>query len=125
MNSVYEALEGEVALIQKTERREAISAFLKTLPAWLLERGATSSKKYHSGRDNGPGGLIYHTRAVVRVLTTILEEFPMYDYPESRDNLIAAAIVHDLAKYDTEGSRRFPTKNRRFTYPKSPAISPF
>ena len=91
---------------------------------------ASSTGKYHPDSDNGEGGLIRHTKAVTRFTVDLINKYehkgmgvkagrgeeynkdenglnydapfdkeydPIFDY---RDEMIAAAILHDIAKYD-------------------------
>lgn len=56
---------------------------------------ASSSGKYHPKFDRGYGGTARHTKAVVKTLTTFQEAYPKLDW----DCIYAAALLHDLAKY--------------------------
>jgi hypothetical protein len=94
MSTLYKSFTIELGYIYNDSLRDLIAGFVYSLPDWLCERGATSSNKYHSLHDRGPDGLIYHTRAVVRVLRAILEEFPQYDIEGSADLLYTSILPH-------------------------------
>jgi hypothetical protein len=101
-----ESLLPEIELIQDDQLRAIVLEFVEDRPDWLCDRASTSSGKYHPESENGPGGLIRHTKAVVVVLLDLMESLPQFDeYSKERDDLIAAAIIHDLAKYENEDSK--------------------
>lgn len=60
---------------------------------------ASSTGKYHPDFARGEGGTIRHTKAVVFILLTLLQTRPDID-DSLKDKLIAAAILHDMCKYD-------------------------
>jgi hypothetical protein len=96
---VQRALAEEVSLINDSLIRARVEEFLGIIPEWMADKAAAGSPKNHPAQDHGPGGLMRHTKTVVRVLQVLLNSLPQYDEPGSRDHLITAAIIHDLAKY--------------------------
>jgi hypothetical protein len=82
---------------------------------------ASTSGKYHPPCDLGEGGLIRHTKVVVRLVTTIMKMWPQYDGPDW-DILYISAILHDMCKATEQGQEhthadhplRMAEKIRRF-----------
>ena len=60
-----------------------------------VHEGASSTGKYHPEFSQGEGGLIRHTKAVVFILKELCNTRP----DMCTNNLIAAAILHDMKKY--------------------------
>lgn len=66
---------------------------------------ASSTGKYHPEFAKGDGGLVRHTKAVVKILTALQGARPSLDW----DAIYAAAILHDGWKYTN--SSKFTSKN--------------
>lgn len=99
----HEVFKDELALIKDDELRVAVANILLTAVAPRHEREpASSTGKYHPAFANGDGGLVRHTKEVVR-LTAMLAR-TLTDTQVMVDQLIAAAILHDMAKYPREDS---------------------
>jgi hypothetical protein len=70
-----------------------------------FEKPASSTGKYHPQFALGEGGLVRHTKAVVKLLQVIERARPSLNW----DCLYAAAILHDMWKYST--SSKWTTKD--------------
>ena len=91
----------ELDLIIDEDLRMAVKYFLNDrVPAYFWEIGASSSGKYHPVFSQNRGGLVRHTKAVVMFAEELLR---MSSYAfmkaEYKDYVIAACIIHDVAKY--------------------------
>lgn len=96
--------EEELALITDAELRTTVETILRTCVAERHEHEpASSTGKYHPAFANGDGGLVRHTKEVVR-LTAMLAR-TLNDEQTVYNSLIAAAILHDMAKYPREDVR--------------------
>ena len=95
-----ELLRRELDLIGDEALRKTVEGILRDIPDCMEHKPSSSSGKYHPDFDNEDGGNINHTKAVVRVLGTLLSEYESYEvYCIKVDNLYAAAILHDMMKY--------------------------
>lgn len=86
----------ELALIKD----EGVAMLVKETMSNIYGRNftgpASSSGKYHPAFDRGYGGTARHTKAVVLALTAFQGAYPDKDW----DCIYAAALLHDLAKYE-------------------------
>jgi putative nucleotidyltransferase with HDIG domain len=87
--------------ISDKKLRKLLEGYLLSLPDQLSELGASSSGKYHSTIENGPGGLFRHCRVVCGVIRTIAEAMG-----QSLDSEKVAAIIHDLGKYGVDATQK-------------------
>lgn len=85
----------ELALIENAMLREKIKDILLGVDPAHEYKPASSTGKYHPPLSLGEGGLIRHTKAVVKVIYNLAST---RDF--NRDNLVAAAILHDMHKYE-------------------------
>lgn len=94
-------LQKELDLIKNEEFKTIIKQILMDCSDALCFKPAASSGKYHPKHDLGDGGLLRHTKCVVRNIWTICKMWPQFDDTDNRDIMIAAAILHDVYKYDS------------------------
>lgn len=93
--------EKEINLIKEEEYRNFIHYYFENFcPAYFFEIGASSSGKYHPAFSQGTGGLVRHTKAVVKFAEELLR-MSSYAYmkDEYKDFVIMACILHDTCKY--------------------------
>lgn len=95
----------QLALIQSEYIREAVAKTLEKAPSYFWEMPASTSGKYHPVYSLGKGGLIRHTKAAIKIACCLLE-LNMYATlrRQSKDEIIAALILHDCAKKGLDGS---------------------
>ena len=86
----------ELNLIQNDQLRETVERILLTCDGKHNTEPASSTGKYHPPFAHDKGGLIRHTKAVVLLTETLCNT----DLSVNKDNMIAAAILHDMHKYD-------------------------
>lgn len=91
-------LNTELDLIQHEDIRTLTRAVLDAAPACFWSMPAATTGKYHPTISLGEGGLIRHTRAVVRLTCHLLTA--RGTDPEEREysTAVAAAILHDCCK---------------------------
>jgi hypothetical protein len=105
MGKVRDELSSCCAEIVNDSLRNAVLAYLDTVPDWMAERSASSTGKNHPEMSNGPGGLMRHTIAAFRVLRDLMDSLPQYDDVEYRSAYYAAIILHDTKKYVNESDK--------------------
>lgn len=102
----HEVFTEELNQISDEKLRSFVTEFLDTIvPKYFYHVPASSSGKYHPKQDLGEGGLVRHTKAVVRVALDLLrcEQF-VEDTSENRDITITACLLHDTFKNGVEDS---------------------
>lgn len=96
-------LDTEIALITNKGIRALVRATLDACPSCFWTMPAATTGKYHPAISLGEGGLIRHTRAVVRLCCHLCHMADIAPGTCDRDIILAAAILHDCCKkYDTE-----------------------
>ncbi|MBQ8899597.1 MAG: HD domain-containing protein [Akkermansia sp.] len=96
-------LNTEIALITNEDIRALVRATLDACPSCFWTMPAATTGKYHPAISLGEGGLIRHTRAVVRLACHLCDMEDIAPGTLDRDIILAAAILHDCCKkYDTE-----------------------
>lgn len=96
-------LDHEISLIQHAEIRELVRDVLDHCPACFWSMPAATTGKYHPAISLGEGGLIRHTKAVVRLTEHLLAMCGIENDDTEYSLALAAAILHDcVKKYDSE-----------------------
>ena len=95
--TLNELLSFEVAQIDDDEIRNFIKMTLDNVDPIHRIKPASSTGKYHPKYAAGEGGLIRHTKVVVRNIIELIRATPAIEC--EKDELIAAAIIHDMWKY--------------------------
>lgn len=92
--------EKELSWIKDDKIREQVSHVLKYVAPEFFQAPASSTGKYHPNYALGEGGLYRHTRAAVGIAKDILSLEWVQGKIDSngRDHIIAALILHDIAK---------------------------
>lgn len=92
----------ELSYIEDESIKTIVVAALEWFADEMDKTGpASSTGKYHPASDSGDGGLIRHTKTVVKYATSLLEmEREGSAVLEHKDEIVAAAILHDIAKFD-------------------------
>lgn len=94
---MIKGLEKELSLIKNKDVRMFTTFIVDNFPDYFEKIGASSSGKYHPKSDIGEGGLLRHTKNVVKVAH---ELFIIHDFTEyEQDIIIASLIVHDGFKH--------------------------
>ena len=80
----------------ETLRNSIIDILDNVVPDYFYEIPASSTGKYHPKYALGPGGLVRHTQAAVRIAADL---FVLTNYTDMhKDFIIAALILHDTFK---------------------------
>ncbi len=106
-------LDTEIDLIQHEDIRQLVRAVLDAAPACFWTMPAATTGKYHPAISLGEGGLVRHTRAVVRIACHLLDMQGIYPDERQYSIAIAACILHDCCKkWDTEKFTAFAHPRR-------------
>lgn len=95
--TLNELLSYEVAQIDDFDIREFVKKTLDTVDPIHRIKPASSTGKYHPKYASGEGGLIRHIKVTVRNVIELIRATPAVE--SEKDELIAAAILHDMWKY--------------------------
>lgn len=91
-----ETFKEELTLIESLEIREFAEECIKRSPDYIFEDcPSSSSGKYHPIEELGPDGTILHTK---KVFALAYELSRGLDCEHSRDEICAAALLHDMLK---------------------------
>lgn len=85
----------EIEQIVNLDLREKVRDILDKVDERHEHEPASSTGKYHPQFAHGDGGLIRHTKAVVLIASELCNTRPGIN----KDEIIAAAILHDMHKY--------------------------
>lgn len=106
-------LDTEIDLIQHEDIRQLVRATLDAAPACFWTMPAATTGKYHPAISLGEGGLVRHTRAVVRIAEHLLDMQGIYPEERQYSIALAACILHDCCKkWDTEKYTAFAHPRR-------------
>lgn len=95
-----ETFEEELNLISKPEIKEFTKACIKAAPDYIFEDcPSSSSGKFHPIEELGADGTILHTK---KVFALAYELSRGLDCEYSRDEICAAALLHDMLKQGVE-----------------------
>lgn len=95
--TLNELLSYEVAQIDDYNIRDFVKMTLDTVDPIHRIKPASSTGKYHPKYASGEGGLIRHIKVTVRNVIELIRATPAVE--SEKDELIAAAILHDMWKY--------------------------
>lgn len=95
------AFKTELGWIQDVKIRAFVEAALAGLPDYFFHVPASSTGKYHPQYATGEEGLVRHTKAAVMFAHELLGlEFWQQEFdPLTRDEILAALILHDGIKH--------------------------
>lgn len=93
----------ELETIEDTHLREFTRYALENAPKYFYTIGASASGKYHPKFSQGEGGLVRHTKAVLKFCNEFLNMSPYYELPTMwKDYARVACLLHDICKYGEE-----------------------
>lgn len=95
--TLNELLSYEVSQIDDYDIREFVKMTLDDVDPIHRIKPASSTGKYHPKYAAGEGGLIRHIKVTVRNVVELIRATPAVE--SEKDELIAAAILHDMWKY--------------------------
>lgn len=106
-------LDTEIALIQHEDIRLLVRAVLDAAPACFWSMPAATTGKHHPTISLGEGGLVRHTKAVVRIACHLLDMQGTFPGERQYSIALAACILHDCCKkWDTEKYTAFAHPRR-------------
>lgn len=95
--SWQEIFDQEIGSINATDVKILLDNVFDKIDVYHKEAPASSTGKYHPTCSNGKGGLVRHIKYVVALVKDLIRATP--EVENESDELIAAAILHDLLKY--------------------------
>lgn len=108
-----QSLDAEIALIHHEDIRLLVRATLDACPACFWSMPAATTGKHHPAISLGEGGLVRHTRAVVRIACHLLDMQGITPQERQYSIALAACILHDCCKkWDTEKYTAFAHPRR-------------
>lgn len=87
----------EISYIDSNDVKILLDTIFDRIGDYHKVAPASSTGKYHPTCSNGDGGLVRHIKYVVRLAFELIRATP--EIEEEKDEIIAAAILHDLMKY--------------------------
>jgi len=99
--------EKELSYIKSENLKKAAVHLIEQLPEYFFLVAASSTGKYHPKYALGDGGLLRHTKAVVRFAHELLEDPSIGDKYKSdeKDLMLIALMLHDGLKHGVEKSQ--------------------
>ena len=102
-----EIFKQELNYIKDQDIKDSLSIMIDTIPDYFFHIPASSTGKYHPSYATGDGGLLRHTKSVVRMA---IELFGIYKFSShTKDLIIMACLLHDTIKkgFEEEKYTRF------------------
>jgi hypothetical protein len=96
--------ETELSYIENEDIRKFTGMAIRELPDYFFKIPASTSRKYHPEFAAGEGGLVRHTKGVVRIAKELfrLEMFEYFSHLE-KDLILSSLILHDGIKAGVDG----------------------
>lgn len=93
-------LETEINYLKTAYIKQACEEMVKLLPNYFFDIPAASTGKYHPEYAQGPGGLLRHTKAAVRIAYELLSDPLIGDKytAKEKDLMLMGLILHDGLK---------------------------
>lgn len=89
----------QISSISDKGIRTLVISVLQSVPKRFYTEGASSTGKYHSPISQGEGGLVRHTKLLVKFAEELLK-LEMYEELNAfRDEIYAALLLHDCIKF--------------------------
>ena len=101
MSKKTDSFKTEVGYIKSDKYKKCANELIELLPDYFFEVAASSTGKYHPSFSLGNGGLLRHTKALVRIgLELMNNESLNHNFTDNeKDLLIIAMIMHDGLKH--------------------------
>lgn len=103
--SKHEVFSEELYLIDKENLKDLVQKCLDRAPEYFYTMPASTTGKYHPEYSLGEGGLVRHTKAAVKIAKSLLDLEMYAPLAKSKDQIIAALILHDSVKKGFDGSQ--------------------
>ena len=92
----FQVMEKEILLIKNKELQEWVRKSLNNTPDYFFKGWASSTGKYHPACTCKDGGLVVHVKRAVYIANRLCGGWGLIE--ENRDIVLAATILHDIAK---------------------------
>lgn len=100
-------LTAEISLIENREIRRLVITVLQAVPQRFFVEGASTTGKYHCPVSQGVGGLVRHTKLLVKFAQEMLNLEQFDELASMKDELIAAMLLHDSIKMGWDDSNKW------------------
>lgn len=97
----------EISLIENREIRRLVITVLQSVPQRFFVEGASTTGKYHCPVSQGVGGLVRHTKLLVKFAQEMLNLEQFDELASMKDELIAAMLLHDSIKMGWDDSNKW------------------
>lgn len=107
MSKKTDCFKTEINYIKNEKYKKSACELIDLLPDYFFEVPASSTGKYHPSFSLGDGGLLRHTKALVRIGVELMNNESLnhkFTYDE-KDLLIISMIMHDGLKHGLEYSK--------------------
>lgn len=105
MDSKYKIFQAELDTIQNQDIKEYAIELLNKAPNYFFNIAASSTGKYHPKYALGDGGLVRHTKALVRFANHLFELEQYHFFTDREKDLIrVGCLIHDSKKSGEMGS---------------------
>lgn len=98
---LLETFEKEIKKVKTEKMRKFYKDILEKCDDLNATGPASSSGKYHPIQDLGKYGLYRHSVTVARFAEIMMRSIPTYDNDEDWDIVYISALLHDMAKFDS------------------------
>lgn len=101
---MIEIFDKELLTFENEDIKEFAQRCLDSAPAYWFKVAASSTGKYHPQYALGDGGLVRHTKALIRILNHIfnVDSISSQFTSRERDLLRVAGLAHDMMKSGTQ-----------------------
>ncbi|MBO6145594.1 MAG: hypothetical protein J6O62_02160 [Bacilli bacterium] len=107
MSKKTDAFKKEISYIKSSKYKKCAEELIELLPDYFFEVAASSTGKYHPSFSLGDGGLLRHTKALVRIGIELMNNNSLNHKftDDEKDLLIMSMIMHDGLKHGREYSQ--------------------
>ena len=107
MSKKIESFKTEINYIKNDKYKKCAEELIELLPDYFFEVAASSTGKYHPSFSLGNGGLLRHTKAVVKIGVELMNDEAIgHKYnDDEKDLMIISMIMHDGLKHGREYSQ--------------------
>ena len=97
----------EISLIENREIRRLVITILQAVPQRFFVEGASTTGKYHCPVSQGVGGLVRHTKLLVKFALEMLNLEQFDELRNLKDELIASMLLHDSIKMGWDDTNKW------------------
>lgn len=97
----------EISLIENREIRRLVITVLQSVPQRFFVEGASTTGKYHCPVSQGVGGLVRHTKLLVKFALEMLNLEQFDELRNLKDELIASMLLHDSIKMGWDDTNKW------------------